>query len=241
MKVLCAGDSITRGHVSADYVAMLRQALPDATVVNAGVNLELSSGLVSRLDALTEYRSDVACVLTGTNNVRYALDEHDAERLRRRWQLTQSPSLASYRDDLRTIARRLRETAARVALSSLPIIGEVLDSEPVRRAAEYSSVVREVAAEQQIGYLPLHERMVAFLEQHPAVPKTRFRPGVYLGATAAMQRFLLRRSFDAISRSRGLQLTTDTIHLNGRGAAMLAGLVITWVLKEPLLGRASAT
>ncbi|MBC8070782.1 MAG: SGNH/GDSL hydrolase family protein [Deltaproteobacteria bacterium] len=214
--------------MSADYVALIRQALPDVEVVNAGVNLELSSGLVSRLGALTEHQPDVACVLTGTNNVRYALDEHDAERLRRRWQLTDTPSPASYRDDLRTIAGRLRETGARVALSSLPVIGEVLDSEPVRRAAEYSSVVREVAAEQQVGYLPLHERMVAFLERHPAVPATRFRPGRYLVTTAALQNFLLRRSFDAISRSRGLQLTTDTIHLNGRGAAMLAELAIAW-------------
>lgn len=229
MKIVCAGDSITRGQVSADYVAMLREALPDATVVNAGVNLELSSGLRSRLDAVTAEKPHVVCVLTGTNNVRYALDSNDAARLRRRWQLTESPSLASYREDLRDIARRLRETASRVAFLSLPVIGEVLDSEPVRRVAEYSDVVREVAAELQIGYLPLHERMVAFLEDHPAVPKTRFRPGRFLVATAALQHLLLRRSFDAISRSRGLQLTTDTIHLNHRGAGMIAELVSEWV------------
>lgn len=229
MKILCAGDSLTRAQVSSDYVAMLRQALPHATVVNAGVNYELSSGLASRLDELVAHRPDVACVLTGTNNVRYALHEIDAAAIRRRWQLTESPSLTSYREDLRTIARRLRGTAARVAFLSLPVIGEVLDSEPVRRVAEYSQVVREVAAEEQVGYLPLHERMVAYLEEHPSLPRTLFRPGRFLASTAAMQHFVLRRSFDAISRSRGLQLTTDTIHLNSRGASMIAELVGAWL------------
>jgi lysophospholipase L1-like esterase len=229
MKIVCAGDSITRGQHSADYVAMLRQALPDATVVNAGINLELSSGLVSRLDALNAHRPDVVCVLTGTNNVRCALDENDAARLSRRWQLITPPSLASYREDLRAIARRLRETVPRVAFLSLPVIGEELDSEPVRRAKEYSEVVREVSAEQGIEYLPLHERMVAYLEEHQAVPKTVFRPGLSLVVTGVLQRLLLWRSFDAISRSRGLQLTTDTVHLNSRGAGMIAELVSAWV------------
>jgi lysophospholipase L1-like esterase len=229
MKIVCAGDSITRGQISADYVALLRKALPDASIANAGVNLELSSGLRARLEAIIAQSPDVVCVLIGTNNVRYSLDSKDAEGLRRRWKLTELPSLASYREDLRTIARRLREAGARVALLSLPVIGEVLDSEPVRRVTEYSEVVRDVAAEQQVEYLPLRERMVAFLEEHPAVPATLFRPGRALVLTAAMQHFLLLRSFDAISRSRGLQLTTDTIHLNQRGAGMIAELVGAWV------------
>jgi lysophospholipase L1-like esterase len=36
---------------------------------------------------------------------------------------------------------------------------------------------------------------------------------------------MLRRSFDGISRRRGLQLTTDLIHQNTSGAAMIADLI----------------
>jgi hypothetical protein len=36
---------------------------------------------------------------------------------------------------------------------------------------------------------------------------------------------MLRRSFDGISRRRGLQLTTDLIHQNTSGATMIADLI----------------
>jgi lysophospholipase L1-like esterase len=233
MKILCAGDSLTRAQVSADYIKILERRMPNATFLRAGVNLELSSGLRARLDSLVAYKADAISVLTGTNNVRYALSESDAERLRRRWSITEPQTLGTYREDLRTIALRLRNTGARVAFLSLPVVGEVLGSEPLRKAAEFSNVVQEVAAEQGISYLPLHERMVAFLRAQPAVPKTLFRPGIYLSATAAVQNLIFRRSFDAISRSRGLQLTTDTLHLNTQGAGMIAELITGW-LGEPM-------
>jgi lysophospholipase L1-like esterase len=228
MKVLCAGDSLTRAQISADYVEAVGKAI-EGSVVRAGVNLELSSGLVARLDALVAHEADAITVLTGTNNVRYALSECDAQALRRRWGITTPQSIDTYREDLRVIARRLRGTGARVAFLSLPVVGEVLESEPVRKARELSDVVREVTAEEDVSYLPLHERMVEFLQSHPAVPKTLFRPGRFLSITAAAQHFILGRSFDAISQSRGLQLTTDTIHLNTRGAAMIAGLISAWL------------
>jgi hypothetical protein len=56
-------------------------------------------------------------------------------------------------------------------------------------------------------------------------PGIRFRDGRVLSATAAMQHFVLRRSFDSISRRRGLRLTTDLIHQNTRGATMIADLI----------------
>jgi lysophospholipase L1-like esterase len=189
------------------------------------VNLELSSGVVKRLDEVIAHDPDVVIVLIGTNNVRYSLSEQDAARLRRRWKLTEPLTPESYRADLREIVERLRQTRARIALLSLPVVGEELDSTPLLRSVAYSRIVQEVAREEGVAYLPLNERMLAHLEASGRAPATRFRPGVWLTATAALQHLLLRRSFDAISRSRGLQLTTDTLHLNGTGAQMIAELV----------------
>jgi lysophospholipase L1-like esterase len=121
--------------------------------------------------------------------------------------------------------QRLQETRARIALLSLPVVGEELDSTPLLRSIAYSHIVKEVADEGGVAYLPLNERMLAFLRSSGCAPRTHFRPGISLTVTAALQHFLLRRSFDAISRSRGLQLTTDTLHLNGTGAQMISDLV----------------
>ncbi|TCM36981.1 hypothetical protein EV648_12157 [Kribbella sp. VKM Ac-2568] len=58
------------------------------------------------------------------------------------------PTIEWYRDNLVEIARRLsQERSARIALLSLPVIREDLDSEPVRRSARYSAMVGEVADE----------------------------------------------------------------------------------------------
>ena len=226
MKLICLGDSITRAQVSADYVAMLQARLPAATVINAGVNYEPSSETLKRLDDVIGQDPDVVTVLIGTNDANSTLSEKLAKGLRKRWKLTQEPSAEDYAANLMTIAKRLQdETMARVALLSLPVIGEDLDSVPVRRAAEYSAIVREVAADRGVTYLPLNEQMTAYLEERGTTPGTHYRAEGRLAQTAAMQHFLLGRSLDAISRSRGLQLTTDTVHLNGRGATMIADLI----------------
>ena len=233
MKIICTGDSLTRAQVSADYVALLRHRLDDDMVIGSGVNHELSAGLLARLDGVVAQDPDVVTVLIGTNDLRFALSDKDADSLRRRWKLTEDPTAAGYGENLAAIVTRLRtRTRARVALLSPPVIGEDLDSAPVRKAGEYSRIVRDVAAEHDVTYLPLHERMVALLRASGRTPGTAFRPGVLLAATAATQHFVLRRGLDAISRSRGLQLTTDTIHLNSQGARMIADLVEGFVRDE---------
>ncbi|MFB9628052.1 SGNH/GDSL hydrolase family protein [Nonomuraea helvata] len=227
------GDSITRAQVSADYVTMLRTRLPEANVINAGVNYEPSSETVKRLDDIVSQDPDVVTVLIGTNDANFTLSPKLATTLRKRWKLSADPTPESYAANLTTIARRLQDqTMARVALLSLPVIGEDLGSGPVRRAAEYSEIVRRVAADQGVTYLPLNERMTAYLEEQGRRPGTHYRAEGRLAQTAAIQHFLLGRSLDAISRSRGLQLTTDTVHLNGRGAGMIADLIEGFVTRS---------
>lgn len=226
MKIICAGDSLTRAQVSADYVTMLRTRLPGVVIVNAGVNYEPSGVLTSRIAGLAAQGPDLVTVLTGTNDLRALLSDTDRTSLRKRWQLTADPTRDAYESNLTTIIRTIRQhSSARIALLSPPVIGEELGSAPIGLAGEFAETVRKVAADQDAAYLPLHERMTAHLEQSGRRPGTTFRPGTWLASTAAMQHFILRRGFDAISRSRGLQLTTDTIHLNTRGATIIADLI----------------
>ncbi|MET7332973.1 SGNH/GDSL hydrolase family protein [Nonomuraea sp. NPDC005650] len=231
--MICLGDSITRAQVSADYVAMLRSRLPEATVISSGVNYELSSETVKRLGDVVGQDPDVVTVLIGTNDANFTLSGKLAKTLRKRWKLSADPTAEGYAANLTTIARRLQdETMARVALLSLPVIGEDLGSASVLRAAEYSEIVRRVAAAEGVTYLPLNERMTAYLEEQGRAPGTHYQAEGRLAQTAAMQHFMLGRSLDAISRSRGLQLTTDTVHLNGRGAAMIADLIEGFVTRS---------
>ena len=225
--VVCLGDSLTSGQVSVDYVEMLAtRHIGPVTFTNAGVNGDLAFNVLQRLDSVIDMQPDVVSVLIGTNDANASLSEKNVRMMTRMKKLPTRPTIEWYRENLTAIVDRLTsETSARVALLSLPVLGEELGSPSVQRSTEYSAVAKEIADARNVTYLGLHERQVAYLTAGRHTPGIRFRDGRLLSASAATQHFVLRRSFDSISRRRDLQLTTDFIHQNTRGATMIADLV----------------
>ena len=231
-RVACLGDSITRAQISADYLAMLEARVTgtDDTFSRHGVNGDFAYNLLQRLQPVVDERPDVITVLIGTNDVRASLDISRGTRMAKRKDLPVAPMAGWYRENLTAIVVRLRtQTDARIALLSLPMLGQELDAPAAAAVGEHSAVVESVAREHGVAYLPLHETQVAHLRASdaPAIPYREAAHPV-LNPTL-VQHFLMRRSLDEISRRRGLALTTDLIHQNSRGAAMIADLIGTYV------------
>lgn len=232
-RVVCLGDSITRGQLSVDYVAMLsgRKSLSDFVFTNAGVNGDLTENVLRRLDAVIDLQPDLVTVLIGSNDVNASMSEKSGRRAVRMNKLTARPTIEGFADNVAAIVDRLAaETSARLGLFSLPVLGEEVDSESVRRSRRYSEVIEQVATSRGIAYLPLNERQIAHLTEGGFRPGKAYRDGVALMAGGAVQHFVLRRPLDEISRRRGLELTTDLIHQNSRGATMIADLAEDFVL-----------
>ncbi|HEY0618909.1 MAG TPA: hypothetical protein VGD15_15010, partial [Kribbella sp.] len=178
---------------------------------------------------------DVVTVLLGTNDANGALSETNVRMMTKMKKLPVRPTITWYRENLNAIIERLvKETDARIALLSPPVLGQELGSDPVRQAAEYSRIVQDVAAVHEVAYLPLYERQLEHLRAVDRQPGIAFLDGKRLSSRAAMQHFLLGRSFDAISKRRGLELTTDFIHQNTRGAAMIAAVIEDFLRQSPL-------
>jgi len=233
--VVCVGDSLTRAQVSTDYVSMLRARtdLRRFRFTNAGVNGDLAFNVRERLDGLLDLQPDVVTVLIGTNDANASLTEKNTRKFMKMKKLPTRPTLEWYRANLTSIVTRLaQETDARVALLSLPVLGEEIGSQSVRRSTIYSAVIKEIAQAHQVAYLPLHERQIEHLQSIDHRPGTVFRDGRALSATAAIQHFVMRRSFDNISDRRGLELTTDMVHQNTRGATMIAELIAAFVVDD---------
>ncbi|QIS14728.1 SGNH/GDSL hydrolase family protein [Nocardia arthritidis] len=227
MKIVCVGDSITRGQVSVDYVRILRQLLPLDIVENAGVNYDTTVGVLRRIARITARQPDIVTVLIGTNDINYTLSGVRAAELRKKWKLTEELDADRYRRNMRAIIARLR-THARVVVLSPPVLGEDLESLALRRTTEYAGIAAAEAEAGGAAYLPLNETMVDYLRDSDASGMP-YRSGKMLARTAAAQHFVLGRSLDSISRGRGLRLTTDTVHLNSRGANMVAELIFGFV------------
>lgn len=235
MHIVCLGDSNTRAQVSADYIKMLENnAAGRWTFTNAGVNGDLAYNALQRIESVIELQPDVVTVLLGTNDANGALSETNVRMMTKMKKLPVRPTIAWYKENLNAVTERLaKETDARIALLSPPVLGQELGSDPVRQAAEYSQIVQDVAAVREVAYLPLYERQLEHLRAVDRQPGIAFRDGKRLSSRAAMQHFLLGRSFDAISKRRGLELTTDFIHQNTRGAAMIADVIEEFLRQLP--------
>jgi lysophospholipase L1-like esterase len=236
--VCCLGASLTAGSVSADYVEMLgqRPALRGFRFINHGANGDLAWNGLQRLDRVMADQPGAVTILIGTNDVNATLSERNRLRYHEFNHLPVThPGLAWYEENLRAIIRRLQiGTRARLAVLSLAPIGEDLAHEANHRVEEYNETIRRIAAATKIDYLPLHERLLAYLKEHEAEraalpPRLEYRDGlVNIGNATALHHTGL--SWNEVSRRNGLLLLTDGLHLNDTAAAMIVDLIEGWLL-----------
>jgi len=236
--VVCFGASLTEGTVSHNYVELLqaRASLAGYRFVNRGINGDLAWNGLQRLDQVIADQPVVVTILIGTNDINATLSERNRLRYHTFNHLPiEHPDLAWYEENLRCIVTRLKnETSARLALLSLAVIGEDLEHEANRRVSLYNETIRRLAREQGIAYLPFHERMLAYLREHETErallpPRLAYRDGlINVGNALALHASGL--SWDEVSQRNGLLLTTDCLHLNSRGAGMIAELISGWLL-----------
>ncbi|MGN9778792.1 SGNH/GDSL hydrolase family protein [Micromonospora sp. H33] len=213
--VVAAGASITQGTLGGDWVGALRARpeLQGYEFVNAGVNGNTSADLLGRIDTdVMACRPAAVTILVGTNDVR---DGVPVDR---------------YQDNMAAIVERITAGAtARVALMSLPPLGEELDSEINRNLSGYNAAIREVAIRAGVDYVPVHERMTGLLAQRGDRQPYDF--SFPLALSAATQHYVLGRNWDEVARAGGRELLVDHIHLSDRGAAQVADLAAEWLTR----------
>ena len=145
------------------------------------------------------------------------------------------PTLEFYRENLEAIVSNLQQrTNAKIALLSLPVLGEDLSSEPNQRVNKYNQVIKEIANKYSVSYLPVNERQVEFLRSAQSKAGRAFK-GTGLTFRAVLRHSLLRQSFDEISEKNGLLLTIECIHLNSRSGTMVADQIEAFLQSHSIL------
>jgi lysophospholipase L1-like esterase len=232
--VVCIGDSLTHGRTSSNYVALLQDRFRPKgyRFVNAGINGDLAYNVLQRLEAVIACQPSWITLLVGTNDVYAALSTANAHETMEQMDLPERPTREVFRRYLTEICLQLRNaTAAPMALLSLPPLGEDPSHRAFQMTADYSRIIQAVAHETGNTYLPLHERLRVYLEKQPDRPGPSFgdyRDGLDL--SVKFRRFLLKQSFDTISRRNGFSLLTDFFHLNEAGAAVVADMVAEFIM-----------
>lgn len=226
-KVVCIGDSITRANVSVSYIKMLMKERGDRyRFYNCGVNGDLAWNVVQRLEKIIAIKPDYITIMIGTNDVLATYSPKKSKEYVKYKNLPGEASRDWYVENLKTIIRVLREkTGAKIALLSLPLITEDKDNVMYKRSVEYSGIIKNMAEENNLVYLPLNEQQQKFHEENPGRPKAVFSDSRNFSMGVIARHYLLCRKWDALSKKYGFQLTTDHVHLNSRGAAMICNLI----------------
>lgn len=232
--VACLGSSSTAGQGQAfGWIDELSKRPQNSRFVfkNLGVGGDFAYDALQRVPAVVAAHPDRIFVLIGANDV-LAMVFPNVERLlggfmkRHR----QKPSFNWFKQNLETIVTQFQaQMPARIALSSLGPIGEAPNSaDPNQRrlndlVAEFSSTIKQVAAQHRTDYIPFYERLSKEVAASPgkALTKFRFLP-IYRDT---FRYFVLRKSSDEIGAANGWKFHVDGVHLNRRGGMILADLV----------------
>lgn len=219
--VVSAGDSLTNGTFSSNYLSMLQNKLKGQhyEFFNAGQNGDTSATLLKRLDKDVLSRNpSFITVLIGANDVRQETE------------LTQA--LDAYKRNIGAIINKIRtKTNAPVALISLAPLGENPNSKKNSEVERFNLILKDIASKQNLGYLLLFEKLKPILLGKVPRDFTAFK--LNLGSAlikSGFKKYILRRSWDEISAGNGFSVLTDGIHINDKGGNIVSDLIEEWIL-----------
>lgn len=182
-----------------------------------------------RLESIIACKPDFLTILIGTNDANSEIKNVPDEKMLKKLSLPKIPDKNWFIENLEKIISELKEkTDAKIALCSIPIMGEELSSKAFKQGIDYSKTICEIAKKNDISYLPINEKMIEYLQQHPSNPKYPIEKR--LVEEVAFNHFLYRKSFDKLSEEYGFSLLVDHVHVNTEGAKIIADLMLDFIL-----------
>lgn len=233
--VACLGDSNTQGSMAHNFVNDLDLAMKNEgyEFINAGVNGDLVYNVLNRLDEVIECHPDYIIILIGTNDILAGLTRYNEIKFELKKQLPIKPNEAWFISNLTAVIERLKkETTAKIAIMSLPLISEDTQSVAFQKAIEYSQQIYKIAMYEGITYLPLNEWQLRYLEQHRPIKYEPVHTSPFAFFFPSFKHYVLGKSWEEISKEAGLVLTIDTVHQNKIAASMIESLVRTFLIDE---------
>ena len=234
-KILFLGASITQGKISISYINMLKEKLgtKQYNFINQGIAGYESYNILTTLDRGIKKNPDYVILLVGTNDVLSSLNPKLARLTRKLKHIPHEPTLSHFSDNIATILKKIKqETNSKIAIASLPVVGENLDSIENRTIAEYNAVLKKIANNENIVYLPVNEKQKVFLINEIGGKGKDYTKSIKLAFKALFLHYILLMNLDTISKNNGFLLLTDGIHQNSTGAKIIADEVEDFITEN---------
>lgn len=232
MRVLFAGDSITRGEIGADFTTLIRQSIPGVHTVNAGkngytFNLIIKS-VMQILQADKEY--DYLVLQGGYNDLLlpWFYERGGLFRFAYNTQLKKGhrpfdTSKHAFTFLQHSIQEIKKTFSGDIVLVEIACLGEKLDSNLNKKVREFNALLREIASRENISITSTNKLFADALSG-------KTTSGYCLDSFFAVT--VLDRITHYFANKRQLHLTIDGVHLNSAGAAIFTEAILD-VIKKP--------
>jgi lysophospholipase L1-like esterase len=230
-RIVFAGDSNTHGNMSFNWTEIVNTNFQK---INAGVNADLSFTLLKRLDSIINCKPDYVTILIGTNDVNATMSAKSRKRYLESGKISESDdlSLTSFTKNLTEIVVRLKnESNAKIALISLPPIGEDLNHEVNIKADEYSKSIETIAVAQHISLIDLRKPLKQYIVDHQHVKPPSYESYYSIMIKGVVLRYFLGFSYDKLSQMNQMLLSHDLLHQNSISGNIIAKEVEKWIQK----------
>jgi lysophospholipase L1-like esterase len=231
--VVCFGDSNTHGNVSYDWVKELSKQMPDYQFINAGRNSDLTYTLLDRIEPIIACNPQFIIILIGTNDVNATMSSALEKRYQKIGRIDKNtqPNFEGFKHNYQKIIHELKaNTKARIAVMSLPIMGENLNHSANLKADQYSDFIMQLSIKEELTYLPVRESQKNYLTENSSNSPHTFEETYKLLNVSVLANVLLGWSWDKVSKHHGFQLTPDNLHQNSISGGMIQKLVKEFLL-----------
>ncbi len=227
--VVLIGDSLTHGNVQPSWVNSMRKKMgEDFEFINAGINGETTNDVLNRINEILACDPNIATLLIGNNNLMGSFERNERNYKKSKqveW------SINGFENEYRMIVKKLIENNITLAVSSLMSNGEEIGSDEFERTREYSKIIKKIADEFSLYYIPLFEEIEKYLIEkggNSNLPKIE-NDSLIMLQNFMVKKILLKQSWDKISTDSRFKVTLDHIHFNNYSANLMESMVSEFI------------
>ena len=227
--VVLIGDSLTHGNVQPSWVNSMRKKMGENfEFINAGINGETTNDVLNRINEILACDPNIATLLIGNNNLMGSFERNERNYKKSKqveW------SINGFENEYRMIVKRLIENDIKLAVSSLMSYGEEIGSDEFERTREYSKIIKKIADEFSLYYIPLFEEIEKYLiekGENTNLPKIE-NDSLIMLQNFMIKKILLKQSWDKISTDSRFRVTLDHIHFNNYSANLMESMVSEFI------------
>ena len=227
--VVLIGDSLTHGNVQPSWVNSMRKKMgEDFEFINAGINGETTNDVLNRINEILACDPNIATLLIGNNNLMGSFERNERNYKKSKqveW------SINGFENEYRMIVKKLIENNITLAVSSLMSYGEEIGSDEFERTREYSKIIKKIADEFSLYYIPVFEEIEKYLIEkggNSNLPKIE-NDSLIMLQNFMVKKILLKQSWDKISTDSRFKVTLDHIHFNNYSANLMESMVSEFI------------